>query len=101
MNIRGWIDDLLEDFDEEIETNYFKERRYLPDAVYSPTRDYITIWANVPSLARYGLAHLLGHELAHKIHQEKFSEPGDDFSDTFREIEREMIEKIWEKCRED
>ena len=101
MNIRGWIDEILEEFGEDVKTNYFKERLDLPDAIYNPTRDSITIWANGPSLVRYGIAHLLAHELAHKKHQERYGEPGDDFSDTYQEIEREMIEKIWEMCRED
>ena len=101
MNIRGWIDDLLREFGEEIQTDYIKERRHLPDAVYNPKRDTMTIWANGPSLARYGLAHLLAHELAHKVHNDRYDDPGDDFSDTFREVEREMIERIWELCLEE
>jgi hypothetical protein len=101
MNIRGWIDEILAELGEEVKINYFNERRYLPDAIYNPKRNSVTVWVNPPSLVRYGIAHLLAHELAHKVHQDRYGDPGDDFSDTFREVEREMIEKVWEMCRED
>ncbi len=103
MNIRGWIDDMLNHLsDDEFDIDFFNERLYLPDAQYSYTKRALSIYGNPPSLVRYGLAHLIGHELAHHEHAKRFDgDTGDDFSPEFQAIEREMIEKIWELCMQE
>lgn len=102
MNIKGWIDEILNKLiEEDITVEFYKERYYLPDASYSEKHKKVAIHGNGPSLARLGIAHLLGHELAHHKHVELYGNTGDDFSPEFKEIEREMIEKIWEICLEE
>jgi hypothetical protein len=103
MNLKGWGEELLSKMtNDEVTLLFIKKRFYMPDGGYRKPKDRIEIWGNGPSLARYGLAHLIGHELSHREHAKRYDgDSGDDSSETFKEIEREFIEKIWEICLEE
>lgn len=100
MNLKGWMDQLLQALtdDPEVYINYHKSRVNLPYAAANPRNKEIGIYANGPSLARLGIAHLIGHELAHLQHLEIMGTPGEDNDPLFQQLERAFINKIWELC---
>lgn len=99
LNLRGWMDDLLSKLcdDPEVQLTFIKKRVRLPYAVVGRGKD-IHLYGNGPSLARLGIAHLLGHELAHLKHLELFGVMGDDDSPLFQKLEHDLINRIWELC---
>lgn len=99
LNLRGWMDDILSELsdDPEVTLTFIKKRVKYPYAAVGRDKD-IHLFGNTPSLARLGIAHLLGHELAHLKHLELFGVMGEDDSPLFQKLEHDLINRIWELC---